>query len=177
MKNYMKMFVPFALAIVIGSMTFTFAQTTDKNFGGKPPRGERGDRGERPMPPPPGGGLNPRMLDQLNLTAEQKQQIDAIQLNARDAGKENFDKVRSFDEQLRKAVEGGNFNEEEVRAILNSKSQLMIESEILRLRADTAVYKILTAEQKTQLEQLKAQRPEPPPFGGRGFRPEERPQN
>lgn len=175
MKNYMKMFVPFALAMVIGSMTFTFAQTTDKNFGGKPPRGERG---ERPMPPPPGGaGLNPRILDQLNLTAEQKQQIEAIQLNARDAGKENFDKVRSFDEQLRKAVEGGNFNEEQVRAILNSKAQAMIESEILRLRADAAVYKILTAEQKTQLEQLKTQRPEPPPLGGRGFRPEERPQN
>lgn len=170
MKSYIKIFVPFALAIMIGSMTFAFAQTSQTNSG--KPRGG-GDRRDRPMPPP--NGLNPRMLDQLNLTDEQKTQIEAIQTGSRDAGKENFDKIRSFDEQLKKAVEGGNFNEEQIRQILNSKAQLMTELEISRLRADAAVYKILTAEQKTQLEQLKQQRPEPPQRGG--LRPEERPIN
>lgn len=179
MRNNLKIFAPFALAVLIGSLSFAFAQSGEV-IGGK---SKNGDRKEGRMPPPPGvrgdrGGLHPRMLEQLNLTDEQKQQIEAIQTTARDAGRENFDKVRAFDEQLRTMVEGGNFNEEQARTILNNKAAAMTEAEIVRLRADAQIFKILTAEQKAQFEQMKKDRPEPPQRGGRGgFRPEDRPMN
>ena len=165
MKN-IKIFAPFAIAVLVGSLTFAFAQ--DKNDFGKR---KIGDRLERRMPPP--NGLHPRMLEQLNLTDAQKEQIQAIETSSRDASKENFDKMRTFDEQLRKLIESGTFDEAQARQILNAKSQTMIELEIIRLRTDAAVLKILTTEQKAQLEQLKQQRPEFPPRDG--FRSEERP--
>ena len=170
MKNA-KLFAPIALAILIGSLTFAFAQTAKNNFGGSKADG----RNERRMPPgfPPSGGLNPQLLEQLNLTDAQKQQIQAIETSSRDASKENFDSVRSADEQLKTLVESGNFNEDAARQILNTKAQAMIEAEIVRLRTEAAILKILTTEQKAQLETLKQQRPAFPPRGG--FRPE--PQN
>lgn len=172
MKNYIKIFVPFTLAILIGSITFAFAQTSPNADG----KSRTDGRGKRPMPPGGGEmGLHPRMLEQINLTDAQKEQITAIQTASRDASKDNFDKVRGYDEQLKTLVEGGSFDEAQARTILSNKAQTMIEHDLVRLRADAAIYKILTAEQKAQLEQLKQQRPEPPQRGS--FRPEERRQN
>lgn len=174
MKNYIKIFVPFTLAVLLGSLTFAFAQTTQKNVGKVKTEG----RGERPMSPDGGGrgmGLHPRVLEQLNLTDAQKEQITQIQTAARESSKENFDKTRAADEQLRTMVESGTFDEAQARTILNAKAQAMVENDINRLRSDAAIFKILTTEQKAQLEQLKQQRPEPPQ--GRGFRPEPPAQN
>ena len=85
MKNYTKLFAPVLLALLIGSLTFVFAQSKDdKGFGGKrPPRGE----GFGPPPPAGRGGLPPHILEKLNLTDAQKNQIEAFQTNSRDAGK------------------------------------------------------------------------------------------
>lgn len=171
MSNFLKTFAPFIIAILFGSLTFAFAQ---KN--GETKTGLNGDRPERRMPPEGrGGGLHPRMLEWLNLTDEQKQQIEAIHQSSREASKENFDKMRGFDEQLREAVEG-DFNEAQARAILSEKAQVQIELELNRLRSDAQILKILTAEQKAQLERLKQQRREPPMRGG-GFRPAAPPMN
>ena len=156
MRNYIKIFAPFTLAILIGSLTFMFAQTNKTDFDGS----KRGGQNAHRMPPP--NGLNPRLLDQLNLTDAQKQQIQALQSSSRDASKANFDKVRTSDDQLRALVESGSFNEDAARQILNTKAQAMVETELVRLRTDAAVLKILTTEQKAQLETLKQQRPEPP---------------
>lgn len=169
MKKHVKIFVPFTLAILIGSLTFAFAQTSQPTGG----KFKQDGRGERPMPPHEGkGGLPPRALEQLNLTDAQKEQIAQIQTASRDASKDNFEKVRLFDEQLRTMVEGGTFDEAQARTILSDKAQLTIEHDLARLRSDAAIFKVLTAEQKTQLKQ---QRPEPSQRGG--FRPSAPPQN
>lgn len=167
MKSYLKVFAPFMMAILVGSLTFAFAQTKDggRSFDGKrPPRGE----GFRP---PPQGGLPPHVFEKLNLTSAQKEQIEAYRTNSRDAGKEFFEKVRTADEQLRTMVEAGNFNEESARQIISAKTSAQTELELIRLRTDAAIFGILTAEQKAQLAQLKEERPPFPP-GKDGFRPE-----
>lgn len=168
MKNYVKVFTPVLLAILIGSLTFVFAQTKDgRGFDGKRP-----PRGEGFAPPPAGrGGLSPHVLEKLDLTSAQKEQIEAFQLNSRDAGKEFFEKVRTADEQLRTMVEAGNFNEENARQIISAKTSAMTELELIRLRIDAAIFGILTVEQKAQLARLKEERPPFPPGDG-GFRPE-----
>lgn len=170
MKSYLKVFAPFMLAIMIGSLTFAFAQTRDggRGFDGKrPPRGGEG------FGPPPQGGLLPHVFDKLNLSSAQKEQIEAFRTNSRDAGKEYFEKVRTADEQLRTMVEAGNFNEESARQIISAKTSAQTELELIRLRTDAAIFGILTAEQKAQLAQLKEERPPFPPGDG-GFRPEKR---
>lgn len=85
-------FLPMLLAIVIGcSMTFIFGQTDNQTKGqlpgkeGKGFRHEGGPGGER------GDGIPPFVLDKLNLTDAQKQQIQTLQEASRTGSKENFD--------------------------------------------------------------------------------------
>ena len=161
MKNYLKTFVPMILAIVLGSLTFVFAQTKDAGGDIRPPRGERGAH-------PPMGGIPPFVLEKLNLTDEQKTQIKTIEDATRAAARDNFDKMRAYDEQMRTLVDSGNFDEAQARQILNGKAQIQTELELARIKTDMAIKNVLTAEQKTQFEQLKQQRPPMPPDG---FRP------
>lgn len=171
MKSYIKVFAPFMLAILIGSLTFAFAQTKDggRNFDGKRP-----PRGEGFGPPPAGrGGLPPHVFEKLDLTDAQKQQIEALHTSSRDSGKEYFEKVGTADEQLRTMVESGSFNEESARQIVVAKASAQTELELIRLRTDAAIFGILTVEQKAQLARMRDERPPFPP-GERGFRPEKR---
>jgi Spy/CpxP family protein refolding chaperone len=170
MKSYVKVFAPFMLAILVGSLTLVFAQTKD---GGRGFDGKRPPRGEGFGPPPMNGGLPPHVFEKLNLTSTQKEQIETLHTNSRDAGKEYFEKVRTSDEQLRTMVEDGNFNEESARQIISAKTSAQTELELIRLRTDAAIFGILTAEQKAQLAQMKEERPPFPP-GKDGFRPEKR---
>ncbi len=167
MKNYTKIFAPLIFAILIGSLTFIFAQTKDQYNSEKqpPPRSEVFGH----KPPGMRGGLPPHIIEQLNLTDAQKEQIQSLELSSRDSSKVYFDIIRTSDEQLRSLSDSGNFSETGARQILNTKSQALIEMEIIRLRTDDAILKILTAEQTAQLEKLKQQHPPMPPPDG--FRP------
>lgn len=165
MKNHTKIFVPVILAILIGSITFAFAQTKDDG-------NRRFPKDERNMPPPRPGGIDPRSLEALNLTDAQKQQAQSLMEKARASSEQYFEELKTSDEQLKVLVESENFSEEKARQILANKTQVQTEMELIRLKTDAAILNLLTAEQKTQLAQLREKRPQVPPGGG--FRPNER---
>lgn len=164
MKNYARIFVPFLVALLIGSLTFVFTQTRgDEN--------KRFSKAERPLPPPP-IGLHPRMLEELDLTDQQKEQVRALAEKARTDSEQFFEELKTSDAQLRNMVEGGSFDEEKARQILSVKTQVSTEMEIIRLKTDAAVFNLLTAEQKTRFAELKEKRRQTPPVDG--FRPKGR---
>jgi len=137
MKSYLTTFAPFLLAVLIGSLTFAFGQTkTDFPM-----------RGGKDFGAPPPHGLHPRLLEQLDLTEAQKEQIGKLHEKSRADSQTHFDKIKVVQEQLKDAVEKGNFDESLVRQIIAQKTQVMTELEIIRLRTDAAIYKTLTAEQ------------------------------
>lgn len=182
MKNNVKIFIPMVLAILIGSLTFAFAQTGGAKAGKSRSGDALGARGDAGAPRGGGGphfaGLPPHLLAQLNLTDAQKTQIAALEDAARTSSQTYFDALRAADEQLRTIAESGTFNETQVRQILNAKAQAQIELEVIRLKTDTAIFNLLTAEQKTLLAQLRQQQPDFPPHGGRpGMPPPPPPQN
>lgn len=163
MKNYIKTFTPVGLAILIGSVTMIFAQTkTDTN--GKFPKGERREFGR--MPPPFGfspNGLNPQLLEQINLTDEQKKQIQTLQATARAASRTYFEKLIVVQEKIKDTTEGESFDEPEARKLLKTRAEIQTEIEIIRLKTDSEIYNLLTAQQIAQIDLLKQQRPEFPP--------------
>lgn len=170
MKNYLKIFAPVGLVILFGSLTLVFAQTkTESGF----PKGERREFGR--MPPPFGfapGGINPRALEQLSLTDEQKKQIQTLQENARAASKVYFEKLQVVQEKIKDTTEGEAFDEAEARRLLKTRGEIQIELEIIRLKTDSAVYNLLTAEQIARLDLMKQQRPSRDEFPPRdGMRP------
>lgn len=166
MKKHLNIFIPVVLAILLGSLTFIFAQTGQENAS-RPAPGKNSELA--PPPPPPGGhrgGFGPHIFDQLNLTDAQKEQIRAMEFASHEASKEYFAKVRAADDQLRMMVESGNYSETQARPILKDKAQTMTELELIRLGTEAVIQKLLTAEQKTQLAQLREKRPPFPPGGG-----------
>lgn len=164
MKSYLKIFMPFAAAVLLGSMTISFAQTKTetKPFG----KGRHGEFGK--IPPP--NGFNPRIFEQLDLTDAQKTQIQTLMENSRTASQAYFEKLRAFDDRLRGLAESEAFDEAQARQILRSKADVQIELDLIRLKTDAAVYDLLTAEQIAKFDLLKSQRPNFPPRGE--FRPD-----
>ena len=150
MKSYFKTFALFLLAVLIGSLTFAYGQT----------KNDFPMRGGKDFGAP--HGLHPRLLEQLELTDAQKEQIGKLHEKSRADSQTHFDKIKVVQEQLKDAVGEGNFDEALVRQIIARRNQAMTELEIIRLRTDAAIYKILTAEQIARLGVLEKQRPEFP---------------
>lgn len=135
----------FALFICGGLLvTMAFAQ-------GRGPAG-RGPGG----PPPPAGGR--MILHLLDLTEAQQAQIKTIQ-DAEDVKAEAFhEKLREAHDALKAATANGQFNEAQVRTLAAAIAQIEIELTVIRTRKDAAIYQILTAEQRTKLDQFQAER-------------------
>jgi Spy/CpxP family protein refolding chaperone len=180
MRSYVKIFTPFLLAVLLGSLTVIFAQSSKD---GAAPGSNNNFTVSPPPPPgfgPHGGGLPPQLLEQLDLTDEQISKISTIRDAAHETEHAFFEKVRASDNKLRELSQPDSFNEAQARQVLTAKSQASIELELIRLRTDAAIYDVLTPEQIVLVEVLKQKRPEgpdgfrPPPDGfghGEGFRP------
>jgi len=110
----------------------------------------------------------PDQLERLTLTNEQREQIGLIHLSSRDASRENESKIRAADDQLRMCVDIGGFDFDKVKPLIRAMTEAMAAIELNRLAADAEINKLLTTEQKTQLWQLREQRPPTPPGGGFG---------
>ena len=182
MKKNLNIFIPIALALMLGSLTYMFAQSSDTSsskplteaqtdFGPPPPGGFRGGPSGHGGPGGP-GGFTPMLLDQLSLSDTQKEQVRAYESAARETSKEHFSRITAADEQLRLMVDSGTFTDARARPIVKAKSNAMAELELIRLGTEASIQQLLTTEQKTQLVQLKGKRPSFPPGGG--FRPGER---
>lgn len=171
MKSLQKIGLVLVLAVLVGSLTVILAQTKS----GSATKGGF-ERPEGAPPPPRHGGFHPRLLEQLNLTEAQKAQIRELHDNARTASEQYFTALNNARTNLKTVVEAASFNEEQARQILAAKNAAETELEIIRLRTDSAIFNLLTAEQKAKLVEFEAQRPERGGHrGGRGkggFRPD-----
>ena len=91
------------------------------------------------------GGLHPGMLAHLALTQRQVEEIRRLQTSARSAQQAYFESLEDIQRQLKSGVETAEpFSETQARDMLARKASVMIELEIIRLRADAAVYNLLT---------------------------------
>ena len=159
MKIYGKIFVPMFAAIIAGLLTIHLTAPTDV-VSGQTRSAQSSNSNTPPFGGPHGrpGGLNPRVLEQLNLTDAQKTQIKTLMDASRTGGQQYFDQVRTADQSLRALVESGNFDETQARQLLTSKAAAQTELEFNRLKTDAAIYNLLTADQKAQLKTLKTER-------------------
>src|SRR4030088_3380702 len=132
--------------------------TQDPGTGrGRMGRGEgRGFRGG----PGPGGNFGPRLLEQLNLTDDQKKQIHAVIEQTFAGNDATREELRQLGEKRR---QGTLTAEDEARAkTLHQQMRASMEN------TETKIAAVLTAEQKAKAEQLiKERKTEFERFGGR----------
>ena len=144
-----------ALAAIALAASFAIAQTTggakqDKSQG---PRGAWGERrGGR------GGHFGGREFRGLDLTDEQKARLQQIHQSFDERTKALREQLRAKHGEVRQASEGGTFNEALATQKLTEAASLQAKlmGEEFKLRQESL--SVLTPEQKTQLEQRRAQR-------------------
>lgn len=124
---------------------------------GPPPQGRRGE---------PAGGE--RMLFALlDLTSEQKDQIEKIHDAEKVAAQPIQEQLKTIHDQLHAATKDGAFNEAVIRSLLSQTQPPELELEILHIKTHTAIFNVLTPAQKAKLIELQAklgkQHDGPPP--------------
>jgi Spy/CpxP family protein refolding chaperone len=140
-----------SLSAVALTASIAVAQTvkTDQGDGQKTRREWRGGgrRGSH------GGGI----FNRLNLTDEQKTKMKQIRETFAANNKPLMEQLRAKRQELRQASEGGTFNEalatQKLTEMAGMQAKLMGE----RIKLNQEMQTVLTAEQKAQLDQLKAQ--------------------
>ena len=94
---------------------------------------------------------------QLNLTEDQKTKLKQIRESFAQTNKPLRQQLRAKRQELRKASEGGTFNEALATQKLTEMASLEAKLMGERHKLHQEMLSVLTAEQKAQLEQSKAQ--------------------
>ena len=103
-----------------------------------------------------GGELGERFAQKLNLTDAQKQQIRDLQQNFRETNKAFVDQMRDTHQQMAEARKAGDTAKlDALKATMESQRPQMQQ---LREQQNQRIAAILTPEQRTQWETLKAER-------------------
>ena len=94
---------------------------------------------------------------QLNLTEDQKAKMKQIRESFAQSNKPAREQLRAKRQELRQASEGGTFNEALATQKLTEMAALEAKLMGERFKLHQEMLSVLTAEQKAQLEQSKAQ--------------------
>ena len=120
--------------------------------------------GGPPPPPPPPPLMNEHLARELNLSDEQNAQVKAV-FDAEHSTVEGLmKKLDDLREQIRAATANGRFDEAQVRTLANQQGQTQADLIVEHERTKAKIYGILTAEQRSKLEQLHERMK--PPFAG-----------
>jgi len=117
----------------------------------------RGGRGRGEHKQGWGGMRRGGFFRQLNLTEDQKTKMKQIRESFAQTNKPLRDQLRAKRQELRQATEGGTFNEALATQKLTEMASLEAKLMGERAKLHQETLSVLTAEQKAQLEQSKAQ--------------------
>jgi len=147
------------LSAIVLAASIAVAQTvtTDPQGNTQGPRterrGGRGDHKGHGWGGMRGGGF----FGQLNLTEDQKAKIKQIRESFAERNKPLREQLHAKRQELRQASEGGTFNEALATQKLTEMASLQAKLMGERQKLHQETLSVLTAEQKAQLEQSKAQ--------------------
>ena len=149
----------FSLTIVAGALFLAGGAMAFSQDPQGPPRGGGFQGG-----PGPRDGLGPLGRD-LNLTDDQKAQIQKITDSFRESDKALHDQLRTLHENEADPLSGA-FNEANVRSAAEARAKIQVELEVSHAKMLSQIAGVLTTEQKAQLaakrQQFERQGPPPP---------------
>ena len=144
-----------AIALAASIAVAQTVTTQDNGQGARPEwRGRRGgDHKGHGMRGMRGGGF----FKGLNLTDDQKAKMKQIRESFAETNKPLHEQLRAKRQELRQASEGGTFNEALATQKLTEIAPLEAKLMAARANLHQQMLSVLTAEQKAQLEQSRAQ--------------------
>jgi len=160
----------FSIAAAIGA-TLLLATAVVFSQGPQGPQGPPRERGGfRHGPGGPGGPDGPRgpggPFADLNLTEDQKAQIQKINESYRESERALHDQMRALHESQGDPG-SGEFNEAAVRSAAEARAKIQVELEVSQARKMSEVRNVLTADQRAKLaerhQHMRRMGPPPPP--------------
>jgi periplasmic protein CpxP/Spy len=150
MKTERKILATTALVLGMAVSGFGFAEAGDGAgpHGGGPHGGMMA--GQQ-------GHVQERMASKLNLTDEQKKKVEEMRASSKQESQTLRDAMRSHADAERQAVESG-AAEAELRSLARKTADARVDMMIFGMKMDKEFRAILTPEQLTQLDQMKAER-------------------
>ncbi|HTC92851.1 MAG TPA: Spy/CpxP family protein refolding chaperone [Terriglobales bacterium] len=100
------------------------------------------------------------LTDTLNLTDQQQSQIKSILAQERTQMQPLLSNARQVHQQVEAAALSDNFDANQVKTILEQNKDNLVNLAVEAARTQNEVYKILTPEQRTKLETLRARHQE-----------------
>ena len=119
------------------------------------PRGGPGGRGGRGEFGPGGLGIP---LRQLNLTEAQKTQLQQIREQQRGDMESAMRKLAAARDAQRAAIESVPADEAKITSLTQDMTQAEVDAAIQTARVNTAIWGVLTAEQRAEVTKLRAER-------------------
>ena len=146
-----------AISSIALAASIAFAQTTTPDQSNQ--QGTRTERrgGGKHRGHGFGGMRRGGFFGQLNLTEDQKTKLKQIRQSFAEQNKPLREQLRAKRQELRQASEGGTFNEALATQKLTEMASLQAKLMGERHKLHQEMLSVLTAEQKAQLEQSKAQ--------------------
>ena len=96
--------------------------------------------------------------EQLGLTEEQQEQIEAIRTAELAARRDLMEKMQGYREQMRELTDEGTFDENAVRAIAEEKARTQVELAVSRAQMRSRIHAIMTPEQQELAKNISAER-------------------
>ena len=94
----------------------------------------------------------------LDLTEAQREQVRQLTEQNREQTRTLLDRLQTAQEARRKAVEAIPFSEPQIRAAAQALAEVEAELAVQRARLQADVYALLTPEQQTRLQTMRAER-------------------
>lgn len=98
-----------------------------------------------------------RIARELNITPEQKAQIEQIIKSEKPNIRPLVQQLAQYHKQLKTLGQDGNFNEAQVRAIAQQQGQTMAELIVVKERIQSRIFGVLTPEQRQKAAQMREQ--------------------
>lgn len=109
------------------------------------------------------GGRMDRMARHLDLSDEQRAEVEAILADARTKGEQLRGELATLREEVGAMIRSDGYYEDQVRVQVESKSPVFVELTVLGIRTMNDVYQVLTPEQRAKADEMLAR------GRGRGF--------
>jgi Spy/CpxP family protein refolding chaperone len=97
------------------------------------------------------------LLFELDLTSAQSEKIKALQQESRTATRTYQDQIRKAEESIGAAVQADTLDEDAVRTQAAAIGSATTEMKVIQARTHAAIWKLLTADQQSQLKQRLAE--------------------
>ena len=104
------------------------------------------------------GRMGPPLLDQLQLSGDQRRQIEAVFAGGRDAVHPLAQQLREKRAALGEAARALPFDETAVRSLARQAAELQAQLTVARAQIANQLQSLLTEDQRTKLSQLRAER-------------------